>query len=119
VDPARVDAHVDRMLRHFYAEVDATEEQKQKLGPIVKAAAKDLLPMREKLREARGRAHELLDSGVVDRAAIERLRAEQVKLADDGSRRLTQALADAAEVLTPAQRKGIAGHLGRFAGSRG
>jgi len=38
------------------------------------------------------------------RQAIERLRAAQMQLAEAGSKRLAEALADAAEVLTPAQR---------------
>ena len=44
---------------------------------------------------------------------IEALRAKQLRLADDASRRLTRAVADAAEVLTPAQRKDLAAHFAR------
>src|SRR5213083_2489962 len=51
LDPAQVDEHLDRMLKHLYVEIDATEEQKQKLAPIVKQAAKDLLPLRERSEE--------------------------------------------------------------------
>lgn len=118
VDPARVEAHVDWMLKRFYSRIDATDEQKQKIGPIVKAAAKDLLPMREQLRAARGKAAALLEAPTVDRAAVEQLRLDQMKLADDASKRLTQALADTAEVLTPAQRRELAERLGRFSRHR-
>jgi protein CpxP len=118
VDPARVDARMDRMLERFYKRISATAEQKQKLGPIVKTAAKDLLPLREQIRSARQRAFALLDSATVDRAAIESLRAEQLKLADDASKRLTQAIGDAAEVLSPAQRKDLAARIARFTGGR-
>ena len=44
-DPAQLDRHLDRMLGHFYSRIEATEEQKQKLGPIARDAAKDLLPL--------------------------------------------------------------------------
>jgi len=108
LDPAQVDEHLDRMLKHLYVEIDATEEQKQKLAPIVKQAAKDLLPLRERIREARGKALELLTQDSVDRTAIEALRAEHLQLAEQASRRIAQALADAAEVLTSAQRKELA-----------
>ena len=37
--------------------------------------------------------------------------AEQIALADTASKRVTQAMADAAEVLTPAQRQKIAEHM--------
>ena len=69
-------------------------------------------------REPIAEAFALLDSGTVDRGAIEALRAEQLKLADDASKRLTQAIGDAAEVLTPAQRKDLASRIARFTGRR-
>lgn len=102
------EAQLDRMLRHLYVEIDATEEQKQRLAPIVKEAAKDLAPLREKLRAGRAQAVELLTQDRVDAAAIESLRAQKLRLADEASRRFTRALADAAEILTPEQRKSLA-----------
>src|SRR6266478_5825887 len=50
---------------------------------------------------------ELLSHDPVDRAALEALRADQLKLAEQASRRFTQALADVADVLTPEQRKAL------------
>lgn len=116
LDPAQLDQRLDRMLKHLYVEIDATEAQQQKLEPIVKSAAKDLLPLRRRLREARLEAMDLFTRDNVDRAAFEKLRAEQVALADQASKRLTQALADAAEVLTPLQRKQLAEHMRRLRG---
>ena len=113
LDPASVDEYLERMLKHVYVVVVATVEQKQRLGPIVKQAARDLLPLRERMHEARRKALELLTQDSVDRAAIETLRTEQLQLAEQASRRITQALADAAEVLTPVQRKELATRIGR------
>ena len=113
IDPADLDAHVDRMLKHLYVEIDATEAQKQQLEPIVKQAAKDLLPLREQLHAGRREALELLSQERVDPAALEALRAKHIALADEGSRRLTRAIGDIAEVLTPAQRKELAAHIAR------
>jgi len=107
-DPAQADARIERMVKHFAVEVDATPEQQAKLTQIAKTAAKDLRPLREKVREARRRGMELLSAPTIDRAAIERLRAEQIQGADAVSKRMAQAFADAAEVLTPDQRKKIA-----------
>ena len=42
---AEVSAHVDHMLKHFYVEVDATDAQKAQIGPLVKQAVDDLLPL--------------------------------------------------------------------------
>lgn len=111
LDPAAVDEHLERMLKHLYVEIDATEEQKQRLAPVVKQVAKDLLPLREKMQTARKQAVELLTRDTIDRGAIESLRAEQLQLAEQASRRVAQALADAAEVLTPAQRRELAGRI--------
>jgi protein CpxP len=119
LDPARLDEHLDRMLRHLYVEIDATPAQQQQLGPLVKSAAADLLPLRAQMRDARRKAVALLSQEHIDRAALEALRAEQLGLAEQASRRLTQALADVADVLTPAQRKQLAERMGRWRGHRG
>ncbi|MGH7384543.1 MAG: Spy/CpxP family protein refolding chaperone [Candidatus Rokuibacteriota bacterium] len=119
LDPAKLDEHLDRMLTHLYVEVDATETQKQRLGPLVKAAARDLLPMRDRMHDARRQAVALLSQPSVDRAALEALRANQLQLAEQASRRFTQALADVADVLTPEQRKQLAERAGRWHGRHG
>jgi Spy/CpxP family protein refolding chaperone len=119
VDPAQLDAHLDRMLKHLYVEIDATEPQKQALAPIVKAAVRDLLPLRERLHATRDQAVALLTQPTIDRAAIESLRASQLALVEQASKRLAQALGDVADVLTPEQRKAIAEHMAHRHGPRG
>jgi Spy/CpxP family protein refolding chaperone len=104
-DPATAEDRADRAVRHLAVEIDAAAEQQDKLRALVKAAVKDLLPMRERVQDMHQKAHELLRQPSVDRTAIERLRADQVAAVDAASRRVTQALADAAEVLTPEQRR--------------
>ena len=102
------EGHVERMLQHLYIEIDATTEQKQRLGPIFKAAARELAPLHERFHAGRAQAIALFTEERIDPNAIEALRAEQLRLADEGSRRIMRALAEAAEVLSPAQRKGLA-----------
>ena len=113
LDPAAVDQHLDRMLKHFYVEIDATDAQKQQLAPIVKAAVNDLLPLGAQMRDTRRQALELLSQPGVDRGALETLRAEKLRLADQASRRFVTALADVADVLTPEQRRSLAEHIQR------
>ena len=112
-DPAQMDRRIERMIKHFASEVDASAEQKDKLAAIAKSAVKDLAPLREKAQAARKQAIDILAGASLDRAGIERLRAEQIQLADAGSKRLAQALADTAEVLTPEQRKKLAERIQR------
>ena len=107
------------MLKHLHVEIDATDAQQQQLIPIVKGAAQDLLPLRAKMHDARRQAVELLSQQNIDRAALETLRAEQLKLAEMASQRFTQALADVADVLTPDQRKQLAERINRWHGRRG
>jgi periplasmic protein CpxP/Spy len=103
--PGQIEDRVDRGIRHAAIELDATPEQQEKLRAIAKAAVRDLVPMRDKAKGARERAAELLTQPTVDRAAIEAFRAEHLTLADSASKRFAQAVADAAEVLTPEQRQ--------------
>src|SRR5262245_9143546 len=118
-DPARAEERADRMIRHISVEADATAEQQEKLRGIVKNAVKDMLPMREKMVAARQQARELVFGQSVDRAAIEKLRSEQIGTVDALSKRFTQAVADAAEVLTPEQRRKLEGLLPSASGWRG
>jgi Spy/CpxP family protein refolding chaperone len=97
-------------------EIDATDAQRARLDPIVKQAAKDLLPMRERMRDARKQGLAVLTAASVDRNALESLRADQLQAADAASQRLVQALADVADVLTPEQRKNLAERLQRRRG---
>jgi len=119
IDPARIEDGADRGVRHLAIEIDATNEQQEKLRSIVRGAIKDLLPMREKAMSARQRGRVLLTQPSIDRAAIEALRVEQIALADAASKRFTQALSDVAEVLTPEQRRKIDDHLTEMREHRG
>jgi Spy/CpxP family protein refolding chaperone len=117
LDAATVENRADRLVRHLAVEIDATAEQQEKLRGIVKSAVKDILPLRDKARATHEKAHTLLSQPKLDRAAIESFRAEQMALVDTFTKRVAQALGDAAEVLTPEQRKVISDHIERRRGS--
>jgi periplasmic protein CpxP/Spy len=108
---AVVEAHADRMIRHLAVEIDATTEQQDKLRAVVRSAVQDLLPVREKLLSARATARDLLTQQTIDRAAIEKLRTDQIAVHDAVSKRLVQAVADAADILTPEQRRRLSSML--------
>jgi len=98
--PGRIERIVNRVLWV----VDGSSDQKQKIGGILRTAADDLYPLREKHMEGRRQMREVLAAPTVDRTKLEALRVEQMQLADTASKRITAAIADAADVLTPAQR---------------
>jgi Spy/CpxP family protein refolding chaperone len=107
LDPAAVEDRTDRMVRHVAIEIDASNDQQEKLRAIVRSAVRDLLPIREKSLAARQRAQALLTAPAIDRGAIEQFRVEQMALAEAASKRFAQAIEDAAEVLSPEQRRNL------------
>lgn len=108
MDAESVGKFIDWRLSSMLSKVDATPEQKAKIGEIAKAATKELMPLRAQHQAARAKAMELFTQPTVDRAALEKLRADELQLAEIVSKRATQAIADAADVLTPAQRTKLA-----------
>jgi len=107
-------AHMDRMLKHLYVEVDATDAQKAKIEPLVKAAMADIKPMHEQLHQIHQQVMQQMSAATIDRSALEATRAQGVALADQASKRLVQLLADVGDTLTPAQRQKLADHLGKM-----
>ena len=114
LDPAQIEDRADRMVRHLAVELDANNEQQDKLRGIMRGMLKDVIPAREKAQAARRQARDLLTQTTIDRGAMEKLRAEQIALADSVSKRIVQALGDAAEVLSPEQRRKLNDRLPPF-----
>jgi protein CpxP len=96
--------------------VKASDEQKTRISAIVRQAMSDLRPLREKQEATRRAMLGELAKPNLDRKAIESLRTGQLQLTEQASRRTTQALADAAELLSPEQRVALAERMQRFGG---
>jgi protein CpxP len=92
--------HLDKAL----AAVDATPDQKARIHEIMRGAMQSIGPLHQQLASTHTDLHRILLAPVIDRAALEKLRAERIADVDQASRALVGALADAAEVLTPEQR---------------
>lgn len=111
--PEQIQERAGKMAKHLAVEVNATPEQTARLEGVARAAAKDLAPLRTQMRERHQAMHAALKAPKIDRAQVEALRAEHMKLADAASRRMTQAIADAAEILTPEQRETLEQHMAK------
>lgn len=101
----------ERGLERMLDGIDATPEQAEKIRAIVDAARDDLTPAIDGMRDTREKVAEMLGASTIDRAAAEALRAERVAAIDQASRRLTTAILDAADVLTPEQRAELVDHF--------
>lgn len=100
--------HVTRMVGWLVDDLKGTPEQEAKLVEIAKGALVDLAPLHVEAKANRAQIVAVLAAPTIDRAALESLRARQVALMTSASTRLTKVVADAAEVLTPAQRTALA-----------
>lgn len=114
IDPEAAREHVQMGVKWVMAYVDGTPEQRQRVEAIAQAAVADLLPLRDRHHANRTAMHAALSGATVDREALEQARRSELKLADEASARLAQALADAAEVLTPEQRNQLHEAAARF-----
>ena len=119
MDPEARTDRMEYMVKRMFSSVQASEEQKTRAGAIVRAALADLRPIQDRLREGRRAAIELLSRPSIDRPAIEAQRVEQLQLHEAASKRMTQALADLAEVLSPEQRAALAKRMSERFGRRG
>lgn len=109
MNPEMASKHIDKMIAHLLG--DATPEQQAKVKALATAAFADLQPLQAKRRAAHQEGIQVLSEATVNRSALEQVRATEMQLADQSSRRITQALGDIADVLTPAQRVRLAEHL--------
>lgn len=114
MDPAQVEKKIDRIAGWIVEDLDGTPEQQAKLAAIAKAAAKDLAPLHDELVAGKQEVVAILTAEKVDRAALEAHRVRHVQLMEEASERLVAAVADAADVLTPAQRAEAAAKLETF-----
>ena len=111
---ADIEARIDRMVAHVAIEIDATPEQQDKITALVTGVAKELKPVQERMRDARTEIHDLLLADTIDRTALEQLRADRIGDAEQVSTTLVDALADAAEILSPEQRKMLDERFSQF-----
>jgi Spy/CpxP family protein refolding chaperone len=70
-------------------------------------AMEQLKPLHSKFADTHKDLHAIFTAPTIDRSALEQLRAARMADVDEGSKILVQALADAADVLTPEQRAKI------------
>ena len=104
-DPARYQEHLTKRVDKALNGTDATAEQKNQVADILGQSFKDMKPLHDQRVQNRKAMEEALQAPTIDAAKVESIRAEQMKIADESSRRFTKALTDAGNVLTVQQRQ--------------
>lgn len=101
----------ERRMEHVLDQIGATPEQEDKLWAIIDSTRSELRPTFREFRETREQIADILGASTIDRAALEKLRSERIATIDATSRKMTDALVQAAEVLTPEQRTKLLQHF--------
>jgi protein CpxP len=93
-------------VEFWLRDANASEEQEARIVAIASAAHAELRALHDAHHARRDALTEALVAA--DRGALEQLRQQELATAESASQRLVAALADAAEVLTPEQRRALA-----------
>ncbi len=105
MDPAKFQQRIEKRVNKALDGTTATQDQKTKVTAILQTAFGDMKGMRAQRTEVRKSLQEAMSAATIDPARIEAIRAEQVKMMDDSSKRFTRALIDAGNVLNAEQRQ--------------
>ena len=107
MSPEAAKEHLQVATKWALRDIDASEEQQDRVNAIAAGAVDDLFGLRQRHQANREAFHAQLGGASVDRAALEEVRKSEMALADEASKRLVRALADVADVLTPEQRQAL------------
>ena len=110
-------SHLAQVAAHINAAANTTPDQKARIDALVSQASSDWQAVHAQAALGHEQLHALLAQDRVDRAALENLRLTEMRLADQGSLRLTQLIGDVADVLTPEQRRTVVAQAQRIHGS--
>ena len=93
--------------------IDASPEQETRINDIVSSLVGDLYPLHGQHRGFRRQLITELARPQVDPQALERIRADEMALANSASKTLVNALVDVTEVLSVEQRQELTAMIGR------
>lgn len=95
---------IARAVDHLLDGLNASDAQRSQIKQIAQAAAADLKQQHTAARGLHEQEAQIFTAPTVDANAAEQLRQRMLAQHDQASRRVTQAMVDVAQVLTPEQR---------------
>ena len=114
LDPNEAAEHARFAASWIVRTVNATDEQKEKVGSIAASAASNLVGLAPEHRQNREAILKALAAPNVDREALGKLEKAESALFDKAATRLLDGLADISETLTPEQRTELAQAVEQF-----
>jgi periplasmic protein CpxP/Spy len=108
-------AIVQHVVARALDSVGATAAQEDKVHDIIAANFADIAPNPKEREAMRKQALDLLGAPTIDRAAVEKLRADAVANFDAKSKKLVSGVLDIADQLNPQQRAELAAHIEQMA----
>jgi Spy/CpxP family protein refolding chaperone len=108
-------AFVQHAVGFMLDSVGATSEQESKAHDIIAANLADIAPDPKEREAFRKQALDLLGAPSIDRAAVEKLRAEVIARFDAKSKKIVDSLLAIEDELTPAQRAALSARIEGFA----
>ena len=112
-------AFAQRRLEFVLDRVGATDAQKQQIRAVFQRVAPDLKAVHAQRRQIHEGMMRAFTADPIDRASVEKLRQDGIKLADRASAIWAQAAVEAGQVLTPAQRQKLAEQLAKHGQGHG
>ncbi len=113
-DVEGIKEHAASALDWGLGKVDADDDQRVRIEAIAFQAIDRLVPLARAHRDHREALVAELGAPEIDRAALAKIREEELRVVDEMSAVLLDALADASEVLTPEQRAELISRSRRF-----
>lgn len=105
-------------IGHMLKSVDATDAQRTQIKAIFEQARKDLATTHTAERDLHKQQMTLLTAPTIDPIAIENLRVQMSANHEVVSKRMSQAMIDVANVLTPDQRAKLATQMAKMQAER-
>jgi Spy/CpxP family protein refolding chaperone len=115
-DPQAAKEHAAMAAEWALRGVSGTDEQKQQARRITDALVDGLVPLAQEHHDHHAALVRELSKPQLDRAAIERLRQQELELADRASKLALGSVEDFADVLTPEQRTDLIAFARRMHG---
>ena len=118
VTPEQHKAFMERRLGKMLDMLKATDSQRTAIQAIAERMFAEMQPIHQQHKQLHDAIVTAFTADSVDRASVEKLRVQVTALVDQGSQVFSKALLDAAQVLTPEQRKTLAKFVQEHHGGR-